>query len=295
MRNGIVRGVVVVAVSLAACSSAEDAVNLITDAPQIIQAMNDCFVPIYEDQAEPLVELMSGIFGRDPTPATANATVTALSNTSVSLTATLPLAVTLTATITFHTPDGSVYTANLSAFTTSSTIDEIIDAVATQMGQDYPGSPPFPPPDAPETRPFMVAAFTMGDGAAISGAGAFTGVIGGAASDNTQNELQELRTTEATPVAGAGIPPRAPVSISAGSCGLSFTTTAGLITDQTDDEQNMTLPEEFPVGTIVYGLISPTRNVTGSLIFDGTSSVTLVVDGIAITGTIDLNTGDVSL
>ena len=116
----------------------------------------------------------------------------------------------------------------------------------------------------------MISSETRGSiaGGGISATGeGLTGIIGGS---TNQNELEELRTTEAT-VSG-GIPPVDPSTVvDAGPplCTLTFNI-PGLVTDEEPGQ-------EYPRGDITVTIVGPEATVNATITFDKTAIATIVV------------------
>jgi hypothetical protein len=176
---------------------------------------------------------------------------------------------TLTGVISFYNASGALQNLNLSIVSLSQAIDD----AATQLAAQGPNS-------------FMVGTWQVNDtgGPAESGSGAFTGFIGGS---TNQNELEEIRTTTATP--SGGPPPNATGSITVvdggETCMLTFDTphapaTVGVRTDEAPTQQ-------YPIGTIHFALQGPLASVEADLVFDGTVIARLYVTGIG--GHFDIN------
>ena len=171
---------------------------------------------------------------------------------------------TLTMTIRFYSAAGAQQNINLSGATT---LADQIDLAATTL-RNLPGAPPF-----------LVGAWTLA-GAGISGSGALTGIIGGSTNGN---ELQELRTTTATPVGGP--PPNADSTITDNGppvCTLTFNTMS-LVTDSFPTQA-------YPIGTITISIAGPEATVTATITFNDTAVAKIVVSGISGRFDFDVNT-----
>lgn len=167
---------------------------------------------------------------------------------------------TITMQIKFYSPTGAEQTG----IGTGSSLSEKIDNAATSLRNSFGASP----------EPFIVGEWTLTgtkDGALVSGSGALTGLIGGAANGN---ELEELRTTTATPAGGP--PPNADSVVAETNCSLTFNTT-GLLTDQR-------VGQEFPEGVVTIEIddddTADNPDVTATLTFDGSSVITIAIDGV---------------
>jgi hypothetical protein len=165
----------------------------------------------------------------------------------------------ITMSIRFYDPAGNPQDGIANS---STTLADKIDEAATHLRDTFGAGC------------FMVGDWTIDGvkgGAAISGGGALTGLIGGA---TNQNELEELRTTTATPAAGP--PPNADNVVQEDDCTLTFNT-AGLLTDEQPTQ-------EYPIGTITVALDGPeadsATDVTAVLTFDGSAVVTIAINGV---------------
>lgn len=162
---------------------------------------------------------------------------------------------TIEMTIRFYDPSGAEQTG----VGTGTTLAEKIDNGATAIGNS--------------NDPFIVGEWTLTGtkgGSAFAGDGALTGIIGGSLN---QNELEELRTTTATPAGGP--PPNADCTVSEADCTLTFNTT-GLLTDQTPGQ-------EYPEGVVTVTIDSDgdtVTDVTATVTFDGTATIRIAIDGV---------------
>jgi hypothetical protein len=308
MNKRILSMILIAGLALAACSETDALLNV----DSVIAAMTNCFEPTWEGQVDPLLDLVLAIFSRAEDVPPGTVTVVDSQNTFCEITATVGLA-TLDMTISYYDPSGGTFTTvfpdpEQGVPVDQADIDSILDSVATDMGDNNPGTLPYPNP--PTQRPFLCATFTL-SGGGVTGSGTFVGVIGGAASDDTQNETQEIRTVVGN-ASGAGIPANGTVMIDTGGCSITFGIvsgtyvngtaagpTLGLVTDQVDDEQNQTLPEEYPNGLLTFTVTSGSDSATGSIVFNGpaNSIANIEVNGLLGLGTATLNidTGDVTL
>lgn len=163
---------------------------------------------------------------------------------------------TLTMTIRFYSPAGVEQNLNLSA---GSSLAEKIDLAATQLRNA-----------SPTGSPFMVGDWTLTGtkgGDPVNGSGALTGIIGGSTNGN---ELEELRTTTATPAGGP--PPGAASSITEGACSLTFST-SGLVTDGSPTQQ-------YPIGALDITLAGTLATVEATVTFDDTPVIEVTIDGV---------------
>jgi hypothetical protein len=175
---------------------------------------------------------------------------------------------TISAVIAFYSPTG--VPQNLTVSTTS--LSQAIDDAATELRNLFAGA-----------RPFLVAAWNVA-GTGVAGSGALTGIIGGS---SNQNELEELRTTTATPAGGP--PPIADSSIAitaAEVCTLTFRT-ASLVTDSFPSQS-------YPAGTVDLTLAKPDTTINARLVFDTTAVARLTVEGIAGRFDVDVETRSVT-
>lgn len=196
-------------------------------------------------------------------------------NGTINYTITVP-GFTLTGVISFYNASGALQNLNLSIVSLAQAIDD----AATQLSAQGPGS-------------FMVGTWQVNDtgGPTESGSGAFTGLIGGS---TNQNELEEVRTTSATPA--GGVPPNATGSLGwtdgTETCTLTFDTphapaTVGLRTDESPTQ-------EYPIGTMHFSLQGPLATIEADLAFDGTVIARLTVTGIGGHFDINLETLDIT-
>jgi len=170
---------------------------------------------------------------------------------------------TLSMTIRFYDPAGAEQNLNLSSATT---LADKIDLAATTLRNASPSG-----------NPFLVGTWTLSGtkgGDPISGSGSLTGIIGGATNGN---ELEELRTTGATPAGGP--PAFATSTINEANCSLTFSTT-GLLTDSSPTQDN-------PIGTIDITIVRAPVTVDASITFDGTSVIQVRIDNVP--GRFDFN------
>jgi hypothetical protein len=166
---------------------------------------------------------------------------------------------TIAMTIRFYSPAGAEQQAlPLTATSLADRIDEAATELRNQFGTG---------------NPFLVGEWTITGtkgGSAFSGGGALTGILGGS---TNANELEELRTTTATPAGGP--PPIAVNTISEGACTLTVSTDS-LVTDSFPTQ-------EYPIGTMtatVDGDDADTdAEVTATLTFDNTAVVSIVLAG----------------
>lgn len=170
---------------------------------------------------------------------------------------------TLAMTIRFYSPTGAEQNIDLSSVTT---LADKIDLAATTLRTNFPSG-----------SPFLVGDWTLSGtkgGETVTGSGALTGIIGGSTNGN---ELEELRTTQATPAGGP--PAVADSTITEGACSLTFGTT-GLVTDSTPTQ-------EYPIGTITMSLVGPLATVDVTITFDDTAVIQIRIDGVP--GRFDFN------
>lgn len=163
---------------------------------------------------------------------------------------------TMSMTIRAYDPAGAEQSIDASS---ASSLADKIDLIATALRNASPGG-----------RPFLVGDWTLTGskgGDAVSGSGTLTGIIGGSTNGN---ELEELRTTTATPAGGP--PPAADSSVTEGACVLTFGT-ASLVTDASPTQQ-------YPIGTIDLSLTGPLATVAATMTFDGSSIVRITIDGL---------------
>jgi hypothetical protein len=158
-------------------------------------------------------------------------------------------------TIRFYSPAGAEQTG---LPLTATSLADRLDEAATSLRNTFPAG-----------NPFMVGDWTLTGGGA-TGAGALTGIIGGSTNGN---ELEELRTTEATPAGGP--PPIAASTVSEGACTLTFRTSS-LVTDSFPAQQ-------FPIGTLTITLDGDDPDslvdTTATVTFDNTAVVKITIDG----------------
>jgi hypothetical protein len=169
--------------------------------------------------------------------------------------------------ITFYSPTGDAQTIDLSAATS---ISEALDIAATELRNRFG-----------DTDKFMVGTWSL-TGANLTGSGSVTGIIGGV---TNENELEELRTTTATPVGG---PP--PV---VNSVVMSTLTPACELRFQTSSLQTDTvLDQQYPIGTITFSIIGPKATVNAAIVFDNTPNAVINVNDVSGHFSFDLDTGD---
>lgn len=212
-----------------------------------IQTLTDCFPNLFK-KVEGLLEvaetwrLNTGSPAADPT----GLTFSGLDPIVVGYTAD---GITLSMSIRFYAPDGTEQTG-LSL--TGTSLAERLDSAATALRTSFPGG-----------SPFLVGDWTL-NGSGFSGSGALTGMLGGVGSDN---ELEQLRTTTATPVGGP--PPAAASTITEGACTLTF---------RTDDLAIDSFPaQQYPTGTMTVTVdgddADAIADVTATVTFDNTPVV----------------------
>ncbi|MHC4959332.1 MAG: hypothetical protein ACYTGN_13260 [Planctomycetota bacterium] len=280
--------------SIPACDSAEDLINNAVDLPEKLKTMNDCLEPVWnqvQEVATELSEIMGG--GPDAAGTITDTGAYDAAATSINITSTLS-AGTMTIVIKFYHPDGAPYAGLLTGLDPATdSLETIMDAVATQMGKDHVQT--LPVPNDPNTRPFMIAEWSLSGG--LTGGGNMCGVIGGADEGHdeppTSNELQELRTTEATPA--GGIPPIATSTINLtganSACGATLRIDS-LLTDQVHDENDTHgLPEEYPDGQIFLTVTGTGSDLDVTITFNGPTDPIAVIDivGVPGQGKIDLS------
>jgi hypothetical protein len=175
--------------------------------------------------------------------------------------------------IVFYSPSGAAQDLNLTGATT---LHQAIDLAATELGTAFPS-----------TNPFMVGTWTISGNktaGTISGGGSISGIIGGT---SNQNELEELRTTSATPI--GTVPPNADSTVTAtgtDTCTLTFNTQS----IQTDTQPQ----QEYPIGDIAITLQGPQASVSANITFDGTVIAVILVDNIPGQFEFNLDTNDLS-
>jgi hypothetical protein len=171
---------------------------------------------------------------------------------------------TLAMTIRFYDPDGNEQT---SLPLTASSLADRIDEAATSLRTSFPTG-----------NPFLVGDWTL-TGSGVSGSGALTGIIGGTGTDN---ELVELRTTDATP--SSGPPAVATSSVTDGACTLTFRTDS-LATDSFT-------AQEYPIGTMTVTLdgddADSIADVTATITFDNSPVVVIEIAG-TVSGHFEFN------
>ncbi len=168
---------------------------------------------------------------------------------------------TILMTIRFFSPTGVEQTGIAD---NSTTLADKIGEAATDLRAMFPVG-----------KPFMVGDWSISgtkNNDTFAGSGAFTGIIGGSTNGN---ELEELRTTEATPAAGP--PPIAVATITEGACTLTFTT-SNLVTDSFPTQQ-------YPIGAVTVTIdgddADSLADVTATVTFDNTPVVQIAIVGAA--------------
>lgn len=223
-----------------------------------IDTVVDCFPGLY-DKVDGLLELADSwrmnTSGSIADPAGLSYSIGGSGEIVASFTGFEDAGCTLAMTIRFYDPSGVEQNLNL---TSASTLADKIDLAATTLRNA-----------SPTGNPFLVAEWNLSGtkgGDAISGSGSLTGIIGAATGGN---ELEELRTTIATP---AGGPPAVAAStITEATCSLAFTTSS-LVTDSTPTQSN-------PIGTIDITITRGAVVVDASVTFDGSSTIQVRIDG----------------
>lgn len=170
---------------------------------------------------------------------------------------------TLAMTIRFYSPAGAEQNLDL---TSVSTLADKIDLAATTLRNNFPSG-----------NPFMVGDWTLAgtkSGQVVTGSGALTGIIGGSTNGN---ELEELRTTTATPAGGP--PPGATSTIAEGPCTLTFRTDS-LVTDSFPTQ-------EYPIGVVTITIVDATSTVEATITFDNTAVIRITITGVP--GRFDFN------
>lgn len=257
------------ALLLAACSSKHTEI-IDVDLQKRFETVEDCFPELFP-KVEDLLEVAEAWRLNSSTPVPDPPGLTFAQQGDGSLLVTLVAGdCTYTMTIRFYGPGGAEQ--DDLPLGTASTLSEAIDLAATELRNRFADS-----------EKFMVGDWTVaGTGVGPPAGGALTGIIGGS---TNQNELEELRTTTATP---AGGPP--PVDDGAltltgpPQCTLLFRT-AGLITD--DDPL-----QEYPDGEVALQLTGPEATVTAKVIFDRTAIARIEVDDVPGHFEYDLETGN---
>jgi hypothetical protein len=167
---------------------------------------------------------------------------------------------TITMQIRFYSPAGAEQTGIAD---TATTLADKIDEAATELRNLFTSGQPFLVGD------WTIAGVKGGD--TFSGSGALTGIIGGS---TNQNELEELRTTTASP--SGGPPPNADNTLQEGACTLTFNTTS-LRTDESPTQ-------EYPIGTLNVTIddsaTAASPDVTATMQFDGSAVVRIAIDGV---------------
>lgn len=164
---------------------------------------------------------------------------------------------TITSTISFYSPTGLLQNLTLPA----TSLSAAIDAAATELRNLFGAA-----------NPFMVGEWTM-SGAGVTGSGALTGIIGGSAN---QNELEELRTTGATPSGG-------PPAVADGTIELTGTHTCEMTFNTPSLVTDGSPTQEYPIGVITVRLEKTAATVTtvnAAFTMDGTATGVLTVDTV---------------
>lgn len=154
-------------------------------------------------------------------------------------------------------------------------LSEAIDNIATELRNEFN-----------TTNPFLHGVWSVsGGGISASGEG-LLGIIGGA---TNANELEEVRTVEAT--VGTGAPPVDPSTITdtvaAPNCSLTFFIDS-LFTDEEPGQ-------EYPRGMISIVVDDGTAIANATITFDNTAIAIITVQGLTGTISLNLETGTVTL
>jgi hypothetical protein len=255
-------------VALGACNSKVTS-TLDPDLQKKVSTVNDCVPPQIDKLNELLdyVDLWRLNGGNNP-PDPAELSWALQGDGTIDLTITLGT-FTITSTISFYSPTGALQ--NLAGLSTAS-LSQAIDDAATQLAALF----------LPAT-PFMVGEWTI-TGANVSGSGAFTGLIGGSTNGN---ELEELRTTTATPAGGPPPVADGTVTTTNGADTCVFTFNAPSIATDTSPSQ------QYPIGTVTFSLVGPEATIDGTLTFDDTVIAKLTITGVS--GHFDINLDTLSV
>lgn len=253
------------AVPLFACGEIKTTID--EEVQARIATVRDCFPPLY-GRVETLLEVAETWKLQTPVPDPPGLTWREQGNGTVDVRY-RARGDTLDLQMRFYSPDGELQDLDLSG---AVSVQDAVVAAAAQL-QDRFGA----------DKKFVVGGWTIA-GISADGAGVLTGIIGGTTSEP---QLEELRTTTATPVAGP--PPIADGTITtygATTCSLTFGTD-GLQTDTVADQLH-------PIGTLAVTLVGPRAAVSGTVTFDGSSVATIVVDEVEGVFTYDSDTGQVT-
>ncbi|MBK8097305.1 MAG: hypothetical protein IPK26_09365 [Planctomycetes bacterium] len=256
-------------VSLAAGCSSKITENINQDLRNQVDTIDDCLPPLFE-KVQALLDF-ADTWRLTDTGNTDPAGVTFAEQPDGTIDVDIVAATfRIDATVSFFSPTGVLQDLNLGS---PSSLAEAIDTAADELRNLFGSS-----------NPFMVGAWQLSGTNLVTTNGAFTGIIGGS---TNQNELEELRTTTATPAGGP--PPNADGTIETSgtpACTLVFNTT-GLLTDETPTQ-------EFPIGTLDLTVTGPSATVDATMTFDGTAVARITVTGINGRFDFNLNTRDVT-
>lgn len=243
-----------------ACSSKVTS-TIDSDLQARVETVTTCFPDLYQ-RLDALLEITdSWRLNTSTTPADPTGLTWAEQNDGTVDVTYIVSGVTIAMTVGFYSPTGTLQDFDLSAATT---LGEAVAIAATELRNLY-GT----------TGQFLVGDWTL-SGSGVTGAGAFTGILGGSGS---QDELLELRTTTATPAGGP--PPNADATISEASTSCSLTFNTQSLQLDTDPAQS------YPIGTVDITVVGQ-RTVSGSVTFDGTSTAVIAIDGINGTFAFDI-------
>ena len=174
---------------------------------------------------------------------------------------------TLTMVISAYGPNGAAEQRNCATLSAAgpiqpvTSLSEAIDNIATELRDEFSTS-----------NPFLHGVWSISGGGVSATAEGLLGIIGGA---TNANELEEVRTVEATVTTGA--PAVDPSTItdtsSSPNCTLTFSTSS-LITDEEPGQ-------EYPRGTIDVTIFDGTTTVNATITFDKTATARIEIDGIS--------------
>lgn len=183
---------------------------------------------------------------------------------------------TITMVISAYGPNGSAEQRNCSTLSGAgpiqpvTSLSEAIDNIASELRDEFSTS-----------NPFLHGVWSISGGGVSATAEGLLGIIGGA---TNANELEEVRTVDATVTTGA--PAVDPSTIadtsSSPNCTITFDT-SGLITDEEPGQ-------EYPRGTINITVSDGTTTVNATMTFDKSNTARIEISGISGAFLLNLDT-----
>ncbi|MFK7738673.1 MAG: hypothetical protein AB8H80_00010 [Planctomycetota bacterium] len=245
-----------------------------------IEAIRDCFPDLWEFADGVLTIAEAWKLDGDENPE--DPTGLSWSFTGLDITAELTVgSSTVTMVISAYGPNGTTERRSCSVLSAAGSIQpvaslsEAIDNIASELRDEFD-----------TTNPFLLGVWSIGGGGISASSEGLLGIIGGS---TNANELQEVRTVDATVTTGAPAVDSSVLTdtVSSPACTLTFSTD-GLVTDED-------VSQDYPSGTIEATVNDGTTEVSATITFDKTEIASIVVEGLTGAITLNLETLEVTL